>query len=163
MNAPYRSLYKSAGTGVSATTLQPEYEAAFRRHYAGVSASAPTVSDVPGGYDGLDGTFANACRKADRHFRRQLEKQWRASPGVLAAASSVVEALVYSLRERGIPALEEPDTQHRLTQLSEDQFVEVGDRLQKLKPHIARAWSDQEIAALIIVRNECLAKIELGV
>src|SRR5262245_6738799 len=74
------------------------------------------------------------------------------------AASSTVDALMWSLRTRRTAALGETDTQHRITQLSEDQVVEVVDRLQKLKPHIAQPWSQQDIGELIIVRNRCLAK-----
>jgi hypothetical protein len=33
--------------------------------------------------------------------------------------------------------------------LSKDQLAEVGDRLQRLKPEIARAWSANEIHTLV--------------
>ena len=49
------------------------------------------------------------------------------------AAQSTVEALVYSLRWRGIKALDEPDTQRRISELSEEQLHDVGARLQALK------------------------------
>jgi hypothetical protein len=39
--------------------------------------------------------------------------------------------------------------------LNEDQLVDVASRLQKLKPNIAQPWSDQEIAELLIARNQC--------
>jgi hypothetical protein len=65
------------------------------------------------------------------------------------AADMTVEALMFSLRERGTRALVEPDTQRRLSQLSKDQLAEVGDRLQRLKPKIARAWNADEINTLV--------------
>jgi hypothetical protein len=71
------------------------------------------------------------------------------------AASLTLEAVMYSLRKRRTGALKEPDTRHRLAQLNEDQLVEVASRLQKLKPNIAQPWSDQEIAELVIARNQC--------
>ena len=70
------------------------------------------------------------------------------------APSSTVEALMHSLRERRLAALTEPDTRRRLADLSDEQVIEVGGRLQQLKPHIARAWSDQEIAELFITRKK---------
>jgi hypothetical protein len=71
------------------------------------------------------------------------------------AAPTVIEALMYSFRKRRTAALKEPDTQHRLARLNEDQLVEVADRLQKLKPQIAQPWSEQEIAQLLFWRNQC--------
>lgn len=97
-------------------------------------------------YEGLSSSFAAACRKADEKQRRkpidlQIEKLRR-------AAESTVEALMLGLRERGIGAVQEPKVRSRLAQLSEDQLIEVGDRLQRLKPEIARAWSPDDVAAL---------------
>jgi hypothetical protein len=69
------------------------------------------------------------------------------------AAASTVEALMFSLRERGIPALDEPDTRRRLSQLNDSQLLEVAARLQKLKPEIARAWSADEVETLMHVRE----------
>jgi hypothetical protein len=65
------------------------------------------------------------------------------------AAASTVEALMYSLRERGVKALEEPDTRRRLSLLSEEQLIEVGDRLLQLKPRIARPWTANEVEQLM--------------
>jgi hypothetical protein len=64
------------------------------------------------------------------------------------AAASAVEALMYSLRERGTKALDEPNTRRRIGELSEEQLHELGARLQALKPHIAKAWTDEEVARL---------------
>jgi hypothetical protein len=68
------------------------------------------------------------------------------------APQPTVEALMYSLRERGTKALEEPATERRLSELGDDQVIEVGDRLQKLKPEIARAWSTEEVKFLLRAR-----------
>jgi hypothetical protein len=55
------------------------------------------------------------------------------------APQQTVEALMLSLRSRGIKALEEAATRRRLSELSDQQVVEVGNRLQRLRPEIARA------------------------
>jgi hypothetical protein len=65
------------------------------------------------------------------------------------AAASTIEALMLALRERGIAAMQEPKVCARLAQLSEAQLAEVGDRLQRLKPKIARAWTPDEVGALV--------------
>ena len=44
------------------------------------------------------------------------------------APQAVIEALMYSLRERGTKALEETDTKRRLSEVSDAQIIEVGDR-----------------------------------
>ena len=100
----------------------------------------------------MSATFAAACWAADEmQARKPLDRAHR--PG--RAASSTVEALMWSLRQRGTAALKEPETRHRLAQLSEAQLIEVADRLQRLKPQIARAWSEQEIDRLIAWRTAC--------
>jgi hypothetical protein len=66
---------------------------------------------------------------------------------------TTIEALMLGLRERGVAALKEPDTQRRLAELSKGQLVEVATRLQKLKPEIARAWTDNEVKTLIRFRK----------
>src|SRR5262249_38744358 len=118
-------------------------------------------------YEGLSSIFAATCRAADEKQRRKprdrrierlhqlidddvsLERAWRelnSTPG--RAAYGTVEALMHSLRELGTAALE-PATRRRLGELSIDQLAEVGDRLQRLKPEIARAWTANEINALV--------------
>lgn len=71
------------------------------------------------------------------------------------APEPTVEALMYSLRERGTKALEESATKRRLSELSDDQVIEVGNRLQKLKPEIARAWNAAEVEILFQARIKC--------
>jgi hypothetical protein len=65
------------------------------------------------------------------------------------AAFTTVEAVMYSLRERGERALAKPDCQRRLFELNEEQLREVAVRLQKLKPEIAAAWTPKQIKTLI--------------
>jgi hypothetical protein len=69
------------------------------------------------------------------------------------AAGSTVKALMFSLRQRGVRALDEPDARRRLAQLSDDQLLEVGGHLQRLKPEIARAWTPDEVETLIELRE----------
>jgi transposase len=64
------------------------------------------------------------------------------------AAASTVEALMFALR-RGGSALNESSNLRRLRELSEPQLHEVCARLQKFKPHIARAWTPAEVEALV--------------
>ena len=42
------------------------------------------------------------------------------------AAASTVAALIYGLRDRGVDALDEPNTRRRIAQLSDEQAIEVG-------------------------------------
>jgi len=71
------------------------------------------------------------------------------------AAASTVEALMYSLRERRTTALTEPDTQRRISELSEEQLHEIGARLQALK--IVRAWTAEDIEQLVETWVACHA------
>src|SRR5262249_3302429 len=49
-----------------------------------------------------------------------------------ATAQVTVEAIMYAVRERGIPALEEPDTIARLRQCDEDARLQIKQRIKKL-------------------------------
>ena len=78
-----------------------------------------------------------------------LERAWsemQASRG--RAASSTVEALVFSLRAGGT-ALAFPDARRRLAELAEAQLHEVSARLQTFQPKIARAWTPVEVELLV--------------
>jgi hypothetical protein len=66
------------------------------------------------------------------------------------AAASTVEALMHSLR-RSVDELTRPDTQHRLSELSEKQLHAVCGRLQNFKPEISPAWTPEEVKALISI------------
>jgi hypothetical protein len=84
-----------------------------------------------------------------------LERVWHELNSTSGrAADMTVEALMFSLRERGTKALSEPDTQRRLSQCSDAQVIEIGDRLQRLKPHIGRGpWSADQVRELIRARQ----------
>jgi hypothetical protein len=69
------------------------------------------------------------------------------------ATASTVEALMFSLRSRGVGALGGSDTQRRLSELNAAQLREVALRLRKLKPKIARAWSPKEVEVLIAAKR----------
>ena len=71
----------------------------------------------------------------------------------IAAPLPTVEALMSSLRERGVKAPAEPVTQRRLSELRDAQMIDVGERLRRLKPKIARPWSADEVATLIQLRE----------
>jgi hypothetical protein len=64
---------------------------------------------------------------------------------------------MYGLRS-GVKELDEPDTLRRLCELSDEQLREVVVRLQNFQPHIAPAWSTEDIEVLILVRREARAK-----
>jgi hypothetical protein len=68
------------------------------------------------------------------------------------AADFTVEALMIGLR-RGERALDEPETRRRLAELSDEQAVEVGSRLRKLKPEIASPWRIDEVSILVQMRE----------
>ena len=63
------------------------------------------------------------------------------------AATSIIEALMVGLRERGTAALKEPKVQRRLGELSAEQLREVIARLIKLRPQ-CRAISDELLLQL---------------
>jgi len=86
-----------------------------------------------------------------------LERAWyefnaRACAG--RAAESTVEALMCTSLRRGPGALANPNTLRRLAELSEQQLLAVMVRLQKFKPHIAPAWTPEQVEALAIVRKK---------
>src|SRR5262245_27555227 len=80
-----------------------------------------------------------------------LERAWsemQASRG--RAASSTVDALVFSLRAGGA-ALACPHARRRLSALDEAQLHELSARLQKFRPNIARAWTPIEVEFLVAI------------
>jgi hypothetical protein len=92
-----------------------------------------------------------SCAEAAKRKRNQRAAQL---PGDRDAAPyATVEALMFSLRERGVKALTEPATRRRLFELSDRQLAEVGDRLRGLKPHIAHAWTTDEVKVLIRTKD----------
>ena len=97
-------------------------------------------------------SFCSACREADRckAHNQHVDGVRRRS----GAPQSTVEALMFSLRERGTGALEETDAKRRLSELSNQQVIEIGDRLQQLRPEIARAWPVDEVKLLLRARTK---------
>jgi hypothetical protein len=86
-----------------------------------------------------------------------LERAWNEmNSGAVTegrAAVSTVEALMFGLRARGAKALDETHTRQRLTQLDDDQALEIAGRLQRLKREIAPAWSADEVQQLLELRE----------
>jgi hypothetical protein len=83
-----------------------------------------------------------------------LDQAWPELRDTRDAPKSTIEALMYSLRERGVPALNERAVQRRLLALGDEQVREVCGRLQRLKPERARPWSADEVETLISTREE---------
>lgn len=128
-------------------------------------------------------SFCAACREADRRKARGEQPRfievslWHGPPDHIphnwneislealiahldgarrcgGAPRATVEALMISLRERGTKALKERATKRRLFELDDSQVVEVGNRLQRLRPEIARAWNAAEVETLFQVRSK---------
>jgi hypothetical protein len=91
----------------------------------------------------------STSRRPERALERTpgIERAYAELNQLNHAAASTVEALMYSLR-RGVDELTKPDTQRRLSELSEDQLRAGCERLQNFKPEIAPAWTPEEIEAL---------------
>jgi hypothetical protein len=68
------------------------------------------------------------------------------------AADSTVEALAFQLRA-GVGVLKEASVRRRLSELSDEQFIEVCARVQRHKPEIAPVWSDDDVNALVKLRE----------
>jgi hypothetical protein len=64
---------------------------------------------------------------------------------------------VYGLRS-GVQELCQADTLSRLCELDDEQLSNVIVRLQNFMPHIAPAWTPNEIAVLIATRNNALGR-----
>jgi hypothetical protein len=64
---------------------------------------------------------------------------------------------MFSLRS-GIGALGRPDTVRRLSELSDAQMREVAVRVQKFGPHIAPAWTPENVEVLITARSKINAE-----
>jgi hypothetical protein len=89
-----------------------------------------------------DGVPSAAAMQAD--YEASLRKRGE----LYGTAPSTVDALMYSLRERGTAALQEPDTQRRLGELTPRQMIDVGVRLQTFSP----AWTTEQVEALFAAR-----------
>jgi hypothetical protein len=81
-----------------------------------------------------------------------LERAWhelnrRAS----GAAASTVEALMFGLCDGLVALSKNPDRLRRLSELNAEQLRAVCERLQDFKPHIAPAWTPNEVEALVAI------------
>jgi hypothetical protein len=67
------------------------------------------------------------------------------------AAAATVEALVFGLRD-GLAALpKNPDRLRRLSELNAEQLRAVCERLQNFQPHIAPAWTPNEVEGFVAI------------
>jgi hypothetical protein len=116
----------------------------------GAFGAAIDLLRVNSGLHGCDWP-RGACVEA---AKRKRERRAAQPPGHREAAPyATVEALMFSLRERGVEALTEPATRRRLFELTDRQLAEVGDRLRRLKLHIAHAWTIDEVKMLIRTKD----------
>jgi hypothetical protein len=113
--------------------------------------------------------FCRTCRKADARHRRDpnAERHRRLLADSISldrahveivvhhfkghAATSTVEALAFQLRA-GVGVLKERDVRRRLSELSDEQLVEICARVQRHKPEIAPVWSDDDVNTLMQLR-----------
>jgi len=96
--------------------------------------------------------MSEGVRLLDEDF--SLERAWsEINEASGRAASSTVEALVFSLRAGGT-ALACPHARRRLAELAEPQLHEVSARLQTFQPKIARAWTPIEVELLVAVWSD---------
>jgi hypothetical protein len=81
-----------------------------------------------------------------------LDRGWHELHGRRSgAAASTVEALVFGLRD-GLAALpKNPDRLRRLSELNAEQLRAVCERLENFQPHIAPAWTANEVKALVVI------------
>jgi hypothetical protein len=92
-----------------------------------------------------DANWWHLCREVDRKAAARPQDR-RQRDG--RAPEAMVEALMYSLR-RGVGELAGPDTQRRLSALSEDQLQAVCQRVQAFQSNIAEPWSADDADLLI--------------
>lgn len=93
----------------------------------------------------LDGTvsLAGACGEiADRYLRSN------------PAASSTIDALMYSLR-KGPAVLGRADVQQRLIAVDEDQMRDICKQLRSRHPEVAKSWAVADVEALVLAWAAC--------
>jgi NAD-specific glutamate dehydrogenase len=106
----------------------------------------------PAGQPHESAEIVRARRLLDESF--SLERAWsEINDASGRAASSTVDALVFSLRAGGT-ALARPHARRRLAELAEAQLHEVSARLQTFQPKIARAWTPIEVELLVAVWSD---------
>jgi hypothetical protein len=130
---------------VHGTSWRSLFEVSLDRLCHVVVSACPTCGAAPC----INPTFCQLCRDAEARKRPPPAQRFD-----ISAPQPTVEALMYSLRQRGVKALEEPETKRRLSELSDRQVIEVGNRLQKLNPDIARAWNAADVETLFQARTK---------
>jgi len=125
----------------------PGWHAAAVDYHKARDGRVSIVSYAPGEITRLRRLMGDDV-SVERAWRELSNRRARA-----AAPEATVEALMLPLRSRGVRALEEPDTMRRLDELNDGQLREVVGRLQKLKPHIAPAWTTGDVEVLMTVRG----------
>jgi hypothetical protein len=100
------------------------------------------------GQDAVQAIMAQAFKRCRVHQRSPAEPS---PPAYDQAAASIVDALMYSLRERGAAALLESTCRARLAELSSDQIRDVIKRLTALRPRYPKIDDEllSELAAQI--------------
>jgi hypothetical protein len=152
--SPEKSRY-----GQSADTRVPDW--------VGVAASAweaPSWESAAHEYHEARQRSGDKPQPPDPHLlalldpKASLERAWHELNSLKdRAAAATIEALMMGLRERGIAALTEPKVRRRLSECDEQQVVEVGNRLQKLKPEVSRlgkgklhrGWTAEQVEILL--------------
>jgi hypothetical protein len=88
-----------SGTTVTAAELQRAYDDSIRRRDEGWSTPETEYNLVPGEYEGISGTFANACRLADYKTRKRQRERLPRQSGPARLPQSTVDAIKYILRQ----------------------------------------------------------------
>jgi hypothetical protein len=80
-----------------------------------------------------------------------LDRAWSELSRPSGTAASTIEALMFGLRE-GLAALSKsPERLRRLAALDAEQLRAVCERLQNFQPHIAPAWTPNEVEGLVAI------------
>jgi hypothetical protein len=101
--------------------------------------------------------LAEWCEAADELSQMGHSVRERAHAEIIAhhfkgrAATSTLEALAFQLRA-GVGVLKERDARRRLSELSDQQLIEICARVQRHKPEIAPVWSDDDVNTLMQLR-----------
>jgi hypothetical protein len=123
--------------------------------------AAPTWREAVLEYHKHRGNRTSIAPYAPEHLARlrrlmddnvSLDRAWHElNCGASGAAASTVEALMFGLRDGLVALSKNPDRLRRLSELNAEQLCAVCDRLQNFQPHIAPAWTPNEVQALITI------------
>jgi hypothetical protein len=79
-------------------------------------------------YSGLSSTFAAACRRVDSALKAKQQQTAKRT----FTPQTTVEAIMYSVRTRGLPALNEPETSERLRRCDDAARHQINSRIATL-------------------------------